>query len=530
MQFNKFLDEYWDVFLNHICIFYDFNIDILKEFKYDLYWNKLAYNQSLEWNDELISISRANKNWIKNLIAGKGRETYHDKLKNLTEEQFSNLESILDDRSSLFHEYGNLYVNYILPKVDEIGLEKILRDKLNYDQKYFLMEPVQYDSKGHLNRYKKLNVPAIPPLFDNSPDIALPEIELIEEDSRAEGLPRMYETLKAAYYGYPNLIISENIKAIIEQFNIPPHYFIPLRLDLKTLTTNLKYYLLVIESDSLLKMADFKNVQFYYKERQEGYKRHKKKFLKKGEIKNFEDILPYRRENDIRSDLVPTEYKIQCDLDVFSIRKEILVSEEVKTKIESYLDNQVHFKSAQLHNLRIVRSSNAPIAFSDIEVVQSENIVNEEIQFYFDKMEKLENEEFEIETSIVKDEFYDIQHKLKVIIPESVKEKYRKLKAKHRPHFHMDSDEYDRLEEQGIEIIDDQLELLEIHEFRHLQEYASMRPETYNALAIGFYGDGDEVGLLLEKDDFFQLQEKLYYFSHDDGGVYEYTDDSGHFT
>lgn len=174
----------------------------------------------------------------------------------------------------------------------------------------------------------------------------------------------------------------------------------------------------------------------------------------------------------------------------------------LKKAIEVSLPNQVQFESVQLLNISIPQAkydSKLSKRITKEPLKDSDTSMDEELVFYYQKAKRIEQEEKEIEEFINNDEFFEIQQKFNLLIPESFKDRYR-----------------------NNEIDNEEFEFLPIHEFYIQNEYSDRVPETYKSLIVAENGCGDSLGLILEKEDDLKLKENLYEYNHETGEVEEY--------
>ena len=54
MEFKKFLDRFWDVFLLNVCCFHNLDNDFLEKYEYEIDWESISLNRNLNWTQELL--------------------------------------------------------------------------------------------------------------------------------------------------------------------------------------------------------------------------------------------------------------------------------------------------------------------------------------------------------------------------------------------------------------------------------------------------------------------------------------------
>ncbi|MEL7122236.1 MAG: hypothetical protein AAFO07_22495 [Bacteroidota bacterium] len=302
-------------------------------------------------------------------------------------------------------------------------------------------------------------------------------------------------------------MVSENIKVILQKFNISKHRFIPITFFTKKIKTDLQYFIFQLEYDSLLKQADFKTLEFQKLTKKKWSDRYKKEQLEKGAIKDYESMK--QMEEDLKSNsglyskFVPSHYSINSNEDVFTMERDIIVNEYVKNAIEKIIPKQVQFDSVQLLNIKILQEvydSKNKIYFSEeMRFVTPTTAYSQAFLFYRDKKRRLEKTDPPLNSQVKKDEFFQIQIKLNVIIPEAFKIRYRENQ--------LPGEEYD---------------FLPVDLFYTQNEYAERNPETYKSVIVAENGCGDALGLILSKEDDHKLRHELYEFNHETGEAEKY--------
>jgi hypothetical protein len=566
MKFEKFLNDHWEVFLRHICEFHPLGFDFLAKYEYEIDWKSLSKNRKIEWNEEFLEryenrflwhelawndsiiwdtplIKRFNKrlDWYylgrnKSLPISEEFIKVHKKKmfiiesnvhltpelikiygknllprlshvkKELSKKQLRNLENtLLAERASAKSTYLNLYTRYIVPNLKRYTIEEIFADKFNYTQRYYKIQPINNDIFGLTPEFEFEGENIFDEHREGRGLFEISKKIILKNGSLQEGKPRLYEVPRFSGVSfYPILIVSENIKRVIERFKISSHKFIPVTIKPKKIKTDLNFYFLQIEYDSLLKECDFSELQFTRLAKKDYFSQFHRKTYNKGEIESYESlpelIEKSNSEGNQLTNFVPDEYSTTADIDIFTIDRDIIVNEFVKEAIEKVLPNQVDFKSVQLLDIRIPQeiydNKADKTEEKSISIKESNTKLSEELVFYYEKKKRLEHEEYEPDLSIPDDEFYTIQKKLNIIIPDSFKSKYRNNQ--------LDSEEF---------------ELLKLSEFYIQNEYSETVPETYKSLIVAENGLGDSLGLILKKDDDFKLRDELYEFNHETGEV-----------
>ncbi|MEO1258697.1 MAG: hypothetical protein AAFZ15_07860 [Bacteroidota bacterium] len=404
--------------------------------------------------------------------------------------------------------FENLYSEYILPNLGAENLQKIFKTKFDYAQRYFKLKPIENDIHGLTPEFE-INGKNIFGEFREGRGLfeINNQLKLIN-GSLQEGPPRLYELPRFSDMSfYPVLLMSQNLKSIIEQFKIADHKFIPVKLSPKKIKTDLQFYILQIKYDSLLKQADFNELQFEALTKNDWFGEYESKQLKKGAISNYSSIKLFQENLKSQgfqySKMLPLKYEVDTDDDLFTIEHDIIVNEFVKNAIENKLPNQVLFESAQAWNIKVPQEKyekkKQSTIFNDANIISSNIETTEEFTFYSNKLSRLEKEDKPFSAQIVNDEFQQKQIELNVILPESFKSRYRKNL-----------------------ISSEEFEFLTINEFYTQNEYSDRIPETYKSVIVAENGSGDALGLILLKNDDHRLREDLFEFNHETGEVEKY--------
>ncbi|MFN0201245.1 MAG: hypothetical protein ACKVTZ_06980 [Bacteroidia bacterium] len=382
---------------------------------------------------------------------------------------------------------------------------QIFEEKFDYSQRYFKVSPIKYD------------------IHDLTPEFRIQE-EMTKQEreeifwrtlpltlingSLQEGPPRLYEVPRfKAFITYADLLVSENIKCLFEKFRISRHRFQPVTLAPTNLSTDLKYYLFLMDGDSFLQQADFSALQFQRKTRKKWADKSDISLTEKGEIEAYETLGILKRDLHAEGyeyvQFEPLNYLANSEDDIFSIGYQIIVNEFVKELIEKVFPNQVKFEPMQPPNINIpqiiydAKKHRQIDSAIDFPMKAADAKVSEEVLYFYEKAKRLaEEENIEMEIPLLEDEFTAIQKRWKVIVPESFKTKYR-----------------------NNYINEEAFSFSPISDFYLEDEYANTFPETYKALIIATDIGGDLLGLILEKEDDFRLREDLYLFLHETGEV-----------
>lgn len=498
------------------------NTDLIKRFKKRLDWYYLSRNVNLPISVEFINEHRKNILIIEtnNFLTAELKQLYGKDLlpdikpktppiTELTLHQFSNLkETLLTESKLMKNSFENLYSEYINPNLRITSIEEIFEIKFDYSQRYFKISPIRNDIHGLTPEFKIDGHNVFGDFREGRGFFEINSQIQLMNGSLQEGPPRLYEMPRFSDMSfYPVLLLSENFKSLMENFKISDHKFIPLKISPKKIKTDLNFYILQIEYDSLLKKADFNDLQFEKLTKNGWFDDFESEQLRKGDIENYDGIQLIQEELKSQgiqySKLIPLNYKVDTDEDIFTIEHDIIVNEFVKIAIENALPNQVNFESVQTLNIKIPKEKydnkeNGATLNSSI-IINSNTKISEEFIYYSEKAIRLEAKEVPFTTKINEDEFHQKQIELNVILPESFKNKYRNND--------LDTEEF---------------EFLSIIDFYTQNEYSDTIPETYKSIIVAENGCGDSLGLILQKENDYKLREELYEFNHETGEVEKY--------
>jgi uncharacterized protein (DUF2344 family) len=173
------------------------------------------------------------------------------------------------------------------------------------------------------------------------------------------------------------------------------------------------------------------------------------------------------------------------------------VNEYLKDTLEKHLPNQMAFKSAQNLDIEIPQIKYEEKASREFQFnlnpVKYE--LSEEMKFYISKQKRIKKEKKKIDENVLlKDEFFEIQKKLNVFLSESFKNNYR-----------------------NNESLENNYEYLKIQDFFIEDSFSDSFPETFKAVMFAEQKNGDYLGLILEKENDFRLQEQVFEFLHETG-------------
>jgi hypothetical protein len=568
MDFKNFTESYWELFLAHLCKFHPLEHSFIDRFHEELdwaalsentaiawdkdfigkwegkwLWHQLAMNPAIIWNDDMIKTFKKrldtyylvrnvnlplsdefiqkhlkSSHFVENnnYLTPELRKKYHDRLMpfpkpatepdKLTELNVHELTEILDH-----WEYSEaqpvLYEEYILPNLTSV--EALFENRFSSTQRWYFISAINIDIHGLTPGYK--GDPNNPfESYDYNRNISNhPESVVLKfiPDSNSEGPDRMFEVLRSNTIGrYAALLLSENIRAVLSKFTLPKHKYFQAEVKPKKVKSNVSYFVLQFDFDTIYNDIDFQQTDFKFRRKtfssHTGWRAIRQKVSSLQEL--AEESKTLRSSTDKIStfiEILPTRFTIKSNFDVYTVDNRIIVNEFVKEALESNFPNQINFRSAQLLNIctepkDYERKRSRTISFSTRNDLFS---VPEVEQHYIAKKDRLERQSVQVDPSLIQaDEFTAIQLKLNVIIPDNLK---RFLKSN------------SALGEYSI---------LAIDRFYQQNEYSSTNPESFKAVIVGDNGIGDSIGVILEKDDDYRLQNVIYEFLHETGEIHKY--------
>jgi len=564
MQTDDILNFYWDIFLSHTCEFYQLDKDFIAKYEYELDWTSISKNKliawdleflekyedrfiwhELAWNDAIIwdevKIDRFKKrlDWYylgrnRNLpITEEFISKYSKKLfviednprltkalidkynlkvlpKNIfdTQEIKEYKDSDFDkifNKSTFYHNQKVIYDKVFNPIIKEKSLEKIFENKFDYSQRYYFIEPIQHDIHGLTPEFEIDGSNPFNDFRDGRQPFEITQKLTLKNGSLQEGPDRLYEVPRFSSFSYyTTLLISENVKQVLEQFKLPHHLYHEVTLVPKKLKTNTRYYILQVDFDTLNKDLVYENNSFHYSFKDFDNRGHG--FVEE-QIGNHTDLMKVKEKlGKIHSPIgygvtiKPSKYLLSSDYDLysFSVHGKIIVNQYLKDALEKNFPNQISFKSAQLLDINIDQSKYENKKNLSINTKLSSRLAykeSEEDKFYFAKVERLEKSDTAFDVSQTQDDkFSKKEIELNVLFPQVFKNNYLNKRLKIRGYT-----------------------LLPISKFYSQSEYADRYPETYKSVVIAENGVGDSINLILEKDSDHKLQNRLFEFFHETG-------------
>lgn len=564
MQTEKILKYYWKIFISHVCEFYplekefieryehdlnwhsisknkvlSWDTDFLAKYEHRLTWQELGWNESIVWDEEKIDKFKKQLNWY---YLGRNRKLpvtedfiikYAKKILFIIEDNAFITKELIDkykitiipkntfdnqnikeysddDFDEVFnvytfhHNQKVIYEKVFLPIINERSLEKIFEDKFDYSQRYYFFEPVKNDIHGLTPEFQIKDPRIFNEHREKKEPFAINSLITLVNGSLQEGPNRLYEVPRFTNFsGCTSLLISENVKKVLEQYKLPEHLFHEIDLVPKKIKTDTKFYVLQLAHDTLNKDLIYENNSFYFSLYK--YIDEKGAFgVVEEEIKNASDRNAARERiaklYDRRNALIqPDTYRLNSDFDLYSYsHSDIIINQYLKEALEKNFPGQILFRSAQLLNIKIDQTKYDDKKNRETATEPSSRLLyneSEDYKFFFAKRNRLEN--FDPPVTILEDKadkFTKKESALNVLFTSTFKENFLNKKIKVRG-----------------------FKMLAVSNFYTQNEWADRHPETYKSVVIAENGIGDSINLILEKDSDQMLQNRLFVFFHETG-------------
>jgi hypothetical protein len=564
MQVNELLKYYWEIFLSHTCEFYPLDKDFIERYEFELdwkaisknrelawdleflekyetrfIWHELAGNESILWDEEKIDRFKKRLDWYylgrnrnlpitesfivkyakklfvvednpmlsKSLIDKYSIKTVpkntHDtqEIKDYKESDFDNI----FNKFIFHHNQRVIYEKVVLPVINDITLEKIFEEKFDYSQRYYFLEPVHDDVHGLTPEFKIQDDNPFDKFQEERGLLTLSNRLTLINGSLQEGPDRLYEIPRFSSFSfYTTILVSENIKQILDRFKLPEHTYHEVDLVPKKIKTNTKFYILQIAFDTLNKdlIYESRSFHFSFKDfKKRGHGLVDEKISSHAELMAIKDKLgKIYSPTGYGVTLTPDRYNLNSDFDLYSysVHGKVIVNQFLKNALEKNFAGQLLFKSAQLLKIRIDQEKYDEKAKLAINTKLSSKVSfteSDDDKFFFAKRDRLENFDAPRDTTNgQEDKFTKKETELNVSFSETFKNQYSAKRIKIKGYH-----------------------LLPISKFYIQNEYADRFPETYKSVAIAENGLGDSINLMLERDSDHKLQSTLFEFLHETG-------------
>jgi hypothetical protein len=419
MDYNIILKYYWDIFLSHLCEFYpldkfliekyqyeldwdslsknkviDWDIEFMKKYESRLLWHELAWNEKILWTEDKIDTFKKRLDWYylgrninlpitDDFIIKYSKKIFVVETNPLLNENLINKHNLRilpadtletqEIKSVSLNEIEPLLNNYIfhhnqkkvfedvfMSIINRKGIEQIFNTKFDYSQRYYYFEPILKDISGLTPEFKIEGYNPFSKFVEDRPLINTSEIINLVNGSLQEGPDRIYEVPRFSTDScYITLLVSENVKFILEQFKFPNHIYHEVNIKPKKLIISTKYFLLQIEHDSLLKDLEFSTQKYTYKFRDfktRGFGIINQSILNYQEYKIIKESIDRKyRDMSFGAIISPESFRLHSDFDIYcySNQQKFIVNQYLKDALEKHLPNQIAFKSAQLLNIKI---------------------------------------------------------------------------------------------------------------------------------------------------------------------------------
>jgi len=564
MQRDEILNYYWDIFLSHVCEFYQLDKDFIIKYEFELdwaaisknkliswdlsflekyedrfIWHELAWNDAILWDEMKIDRFKKRLDWYylgrnKNLpITDDFIVKYLKKLfviednprltKNLidkyqikilpknnfdTQEIKEYKESDFDkvfNKTTFHHNQKVIYDNVFAPIIEKGSIDEIFSAKFDYSQRYYFLEPIHQDIHGLTPEFQIDGTNPFNDFRDGRQPFEIAQKLTLVNGSLQEGPDRLYEVPRFSSFSYyTTLLISENVKQVLEQYKLPHHKYHEVTLVPKKINTNTKFYILQVDFDTLNKDLVYENNSFQYSFKDFENRGHG---IVEEEIKNHSELMNLKEQLNkkyspigYRVTIAPNKFNLKTDFDLYSysIHGKIVINQFLKDILEKNFPNQIRFKSAQLLNIKIDQTSYEGKKNLSINTKLSSRLTykeSSEDKFYFAKAERLQTSDPPFDVSLThNNKFSKKEIELNVLFPENFKSNYLNKRLKISGYI-----------------------LLPISKFYSQCEFADRYPETYKSVAIAENGVGDSINLILEKESDYKLQNRLFEFMHETG-------------
>lgn len=564
MTSDVMLNSHWEVFLSHLCEFYPLDKSFIEQYEYELDWNsisknktidwttdflsqyesrfswhELAWNDSILWTEERIDIFKKRLDWYylgrnKNLpITEDFIKKYAKKLfvvennprltsdviakfgiKVIPANSYDSQELKELDREALvkaldsfkfYHNQKVVFDVFVAPIVEALGLERIFQRKFDYSQRYYYFLPVQEDVYGLTPEFEIDGSNPFEVYVEGRGLLQINDVMTLRNGSLQEGPDRLYEVPRFRSFSYySTLLVSEHVRSVLEDFRLPPHKYHPVILKPKKITTATQFFILQVEHDILNKDLEYGNNRFHYSFRD---------FDSWGrgpvtqDINNYDDLL--KVTSDLKNIYSPNGYGVKVRPEVFVLKSDYdLYSYSVHGNL---IVNQ-YLKDA------LEKAFPGQILFKSAQLL---NI-------------RMDQDKYDAKASLS----INTKRSSKTSFNQSDDDKYYfgKMERLEKEEFRLKKemtreDKFSKKELELNVLFPDIFKenylgkrirvrgyrLLPISKFYIQNDYAGRYPESYKSVVIAENGLGDSINLMLKRDSDYELQHRLFEFFHETG-------------
>ncbi|MEZ4383918.1 MAG: hypothetical protein R3A79_21480 [Nannocystaceae bacterium] len=328
MNFERFTDEHWRMFVAFVSRFYPVPPALLADYADEWDWVCLSYNEALTWDEALIGRFEGRWRWVALssnpaivwdeprldrfahrvdwwtlgfntslpvseafLAKYEGKfEGLSDAIVALTPElsrkasvtvfecppsspeenaeepvTFANFEERLHALSYLPHTLPrSLYANMIEPFLDDERLAALFSARFDGRQRFYELTPHQSDAHGLTPEFQFERIGLYGAGITREMLAGSPSMV---NGSLQEGPSRLHHIprLSAHLLGHAGLLVSEPVKETLERFSLPPQLvFFPVTLKPKQVRTATPFYLMYLRDDQMLEDLRYDDVSFHY--------------------------------------------------------------------------------------------------------------------------------------------------------------------------------------------------------------------------------------------------------------------------
>jgi hypothetical protein len=233
---------------------------------------------------------------------------------------------------------------------DPQTIENLFKKRFERGQYYYFCGPQKHDDYGLTPELKleykhSLNTPE-----ERNTFLDTHTIQELHFGKSKQGPKRVYDVMRI-YMIATGLLVSEEVKEILEKFKLPEHRWYPTKLvDPKIFSKT--FYILHLVEDSLERDLDYSKTEFivdkgiidkFFKEKLGTFKNKEERDKKQKELTMEDYFARIRAEN----------YSLVTDMDIYTYSRKIIINEFVKKALEVAGINGVSFTSSSQLNITI---------------------------------------------------------------------------------------------------------------------------------------------------------------------------------